>query len=70
MDVKEIIKQPEDSFISENRGNVYRALMEALEKNIIEKVFYYCRMNKLETARVLGINRNTLHAKLKRHRIR
>ncbi len=46
-------------------GLYWLALTE-MEKPLIEKVLVTTRGNQLEASRVLGINRNTLHTKIKR----
>jgi two-component system nitrogen regulation response regulator GlnG len=55
-----------DLLLTEERGHVYRFLIEAVERPLLEKVLTYTGGNQLEAARILGINRNTLRTKLKR----
>jgi len=64
------IKQLNDLFFVEHRGEVYRFLVESLEKPLLERILIYTRGNQLEAARVLGINRNTLRTKIKKLGIR
>jgi len=64
------IQQLKDFFFIEHRGEVYRFLVESLEKPLLVKVLAYTRGNQLEAARVLGINRNTLRTKIKKLGIR
>lgn len=54
----------------EHRGDLYRYLVESLEKPLLEKVLNHTRDNQLEAARILGINRNTLRTKIKKLGIR
>ena len=42
----------------------------AAEKRILERALHHCDGNRERTARVLGINRSTLFAKLRRHGVR
>ena len=42
----------------------------AAEKRILEQALTHCDGNRERTARVLGINRSTLFAKLRRHGVR
>lgn len=60
----------DDIFFVEHKGNVYKTMIESLEKDIFEAALDYSKGNKLKTARLLGINRNTLSYKLKKLGIR
>lgn len=51
-------------------GTFYRFALGAVEKPLIEKVLARTGGNQLAAARLLGINRNTLRAKIHRFRIR
>jgi two-component system nitrogen regulation response regulator GlnG len=46
-------------------SGLYGRLAEKLEKPLIEKVLERCGGNQLRAAEMLGINRNTLHKKMK-----
>jgi len=50
-------------------GQVYRFLLDAVEKSLIEKILQKTDGNQLRTAQILGINRNTLHAKIRKLKI-
>ncbi|MBU0629659.1 MAG: protein ninH [Candidatus Margulisbacteria bacterium] len=60
------IDEINELYINENTGKIYRVLLEALEKPLISKLLLYTRGNQLQTAKILGINRNTLRGKLKK----
>ncbi|RJP17083.1 MAG: sigma-54-dependent Fis family transcriptional regulator [Candidatus Abyssobacteria bacterium SURF_5] len=45
---------------------IYDQLLERLEKPLIQKILARCRGNQLRAAEMLGINRNTLHKKMKK----
>ncbi len=60
------ISEIKDLFFLENEGKVYKLLLEDLYREIISKIFSYTGGNQLKTARILGINRNTLRAKMKK----
>ena len=47
-----------------------KAALGAAEKRILEQALTHCDGNRERTARVLGINRSTLFAKLRRHGVR
>ena len=54
------------SLFNEKRGILYRAVLEEVEKPLIERVLEETRGNQLKAAKILGINRNTMRAKIKR----
>ncbi len=49
----------------EGEGDLYGRLTEKLERPLIEKALERCDGNQLRAAEMLGINRNTLHKKMK-----
>jgi two-component system nitrogen regulation response regulator GlnG len=49
----------------QGRSGLHGLLTEKLEKPLIEKVLARCEGNQLRAAEMLGINRNTLHKKMK-----
>lgn len=55
----------EYTIISEE-GEVYSRILSKMEKVLIECVLRRSLGNQLAAARILGINRNTLHAKIKK----
>lgn len=68
MDKKNI--EINDLIFTEHTGNVYRFLVESLEKPLLERALELARGNQLEASRLLGINRNTLREKLRKFGIR
>lgn len=49
--------------------NVYNTIVDIMEKPLIEAVMKACRGNQVRAAEVLGINRNTLRNRLRKHTI-
>lgn len=49
----------------ERSGEVYKSLLKEIEKPLIESVLERTEGNQLKAARILGINRNTLHSKIR-----
>jgi Fis family transcriptional regulator len=49
--------------------SLYRTLMAEVEPPLIEEVLRYTQGNQTQTARILGMTRNTLKAKLDRYEI-
>ena len=64
------IEDFENFFLTEKKGELYKFLMLAVEKPLIESVLQRTEGNQLKTAKILGINRNTLHTKIKKLKIR
>lgn len=56
----------DDTFIASHSKQLYHAVIDRIEKALIERVLERTYGNKYRTARILGINRNTLHAKIKK----
>jgi len=49
--------------------DLYRMILEQVEKPLLERVLDYSRGNQSQAAKVLGINRATLRKKLRSHGI-
>ncbi|MBU1125733.1 MAG: hypothetical protein KKC84_06885 [Candidatus Omnitrophica bacterium] len=56
----------EDAFYEEKKGVLYKSLLEVIEKPLIEHVLQRTEGNQLKAARILGLNRNTVRAKVKK----
>ncbi len=48
---------------------LYRSVLESVERPLIEKVLERTYGNQIKAAKLLGINRNTLHSKIKKFNI-
>jgi len=55
-----------DSLYEQKQGALYRFILEIIEKPLLEQVLERTRGNQLKAARALGINRNTMRAKIKK----
>ncbi len=64
--LKDKIVELEDRLFRESEGILYKAVMEAIEKLLIEHVLEGAEGNQFKAARILGINRNTMRAKVKK----
>jgi two-component system, NtrC family, nitrogen regulation response regulator GlnG len=60
------IEDFEDYFFNEKGGELYKFVLGIIEKPVIENVLRKTEGNQLKAAKILGINRNTLHAKIKK----
>jgi DNA-binding protein Fis len=56
----------ENSLFDEKKGVLYKSVLEAIEKPLLEQALERCEGNQLKAARILGINRNTMRAKIKK----
>jgi two-component system nitrogen regulation response regulator GlnG len=61
---EQLVEGTLDSLAGET--GLYDLVLERLEKPLIEKVLKRCGGNQLRAAEMLGINRNTLHKKMKK----
>lgn len=64
--IKDKVIELENSLFSEKKGVLYKSILEAIEKPLLEQTLERCEGNQLKAARVLGINRNTMRAKIKK----
>ena len=53
-------------FLKGEEGNIYHIMKEALDASLIKNTLNVTFGNQLKAARLLGINRNTLRAKIKK----
>lgn len=63
MDLEHRIEQ---SFVTHNDGQIYKQIIGATERLLIEKALQKTHGNQILAARVLGLNRNTLRTKIKK----
>jgi len=50
----------------DKQGRLYRAMLELMEKPLLEHILERTFGNQLKAAKILGINRNTMRAKIKK----
>ena len=63
MDLEHKIEQ---TFVSVEKGHIYRAVIDDTEKVLIEKALSKTNGNQILAARILGLNRNTLRTKIRK----
>ncbi len=56
----------EDSLYRDKAGQLYKCILEIMEKMLFEQVLQRTDGNQLKAARILGINRNTMRAKIRK----
>ncbi len=64
--IKDRVVELGDSFFREKKGVLYKTVLDAVEKPLIEQTLERTEGNQLMAARILGINRNTIRAKIKK----
>lgn len=64
--IKDKVIELENSLFIEKKGVLYKSVLEAIEKPLLEQTLERCEGNQLKAARILGINRNTMRAKIKK----
>ena len=55
-----------ESLYREKKSVLYRCIIEAVEKPLIEDMLERTEGNQLKAANILGINRNTIRTKIKK----
>ena len=61
-----IVDQIDESISGLESGHIYRTVIGKTEKILIEKALERCYGNQLTASKFLGLNRNTLRAKIKK----
>ncbi len=56
----------EENLRKEKNGVLYKSVLEAVERPLLEHVLEKTEGNQLKAARILGINRNTMRTKIKK----
>jgi DNA-binding protein Fis len=64
--VSQILKAEGYGVVEEKSGILYKTVMAKVEKQLVDFVLEQTEGNQLKTARILGINRNTLRTKIKK----
>jgi DNA-binding protein Fis len=64
--LKDKIIELEDSLYKEKQGELYKSILEVIEKPLIEHTLERTEGNQLKAARILGLNRNTIRTKIKK----
>jgi Fis family transcriptional regulator len=67
--VQQAIRQYLEDMGRSQPESLYRTLMAEVEPPLIEEVLRYTQGNQSRTAKILGMTRNTLRAKLNRYDI-
>lgn len=66
MILKDKVFELEDILFHQKQGLIYKILIEAIEKPLLERVLERTAGNQLKAAKILGINRNTMRSKIRK----
>ena len=66
VELKDKIIELGDALLRDKEGILHRAVLEKVEKLLIEHILERVDGNQLRAARILGINRNTMHTKIRK----
>ena len=66
MDTNTNIDKIDEFFLTATNGEIYTKVIEHVEKIVIERALEHTEGNQILAAKLLGINRNTLHSKIKK----
>lgn len=70
MDVEQKrIFELDDALYKEKQGSLYKYVLEAVERPLFERALERTYGNQVKAAKILGINRNTMRAKIKKLQI-
>ena len=64
-DTQKTIKHNTEAYRDKD-GVLYKSVIESIEKPLLEHILEKTEGNQLKAARILGINRNTMRAKIKK----
>ena len=56
----------DETILNSNEGILYRSVLAAVEKPLFERILERTKGNQVKAAGILGINRNTMRAKIKK----
>jgi two-component system nitrogen regulation response regulator GlnG len=65
----DIFSKLDDYFMTANGNDVYAMVVGIIERKLIEKALERFSGNQVKASKMLGIHRNTLHAKVEKLKI-
>lgn len=63
---KSYSRRVKDDFFLSQRGQVFRYVLDDVERSLIQKALELSDGNQILAAQILGINRNTIRSKIRR----
>lgn len=70
VNIKDTVIELEKFLYDTKKGVLYKSILEIIEKPVLERALERTAGNQLRAAKILGINRNTIRAKIKKLGIR
>ena len=64
--IEKALSELDRIFLKGKEGKIYHIMLDALDKSLITNTLVITFGNQIKAARLLGINRNTLRAKIKK----
>ncbi|MDD5679805.1 MAG: helix-turn-helix domain-containing protein [Candidatus Omnitrophica bacterium] len=65
-DMQNAVENIEEYFFKADEGRIYDVVIDKVGRMLIEKALERTRGNRVLASKMLGLNRNTLHAKIKK----
>ncbi|PIP19881.1 MAG: hypothetical protein COT38_02335 [Candidatus Omnitrophica bacterium CG08_land_8_20_14_0_20_41_16] len=65
-EIEKALLELDRMFLKGEEGKIYHIMIDALDKSLIKNMLMVTFGNQIKAARLLGINRNTLRAKIRR----
>ncbi len=65
-EIEKALMELDRMFLKGKEGKIYHIMLDALDKSLITNTLTITFGNQIKAARLLGINRNTLRAKIKK----
>jgi len=65
-EIEKALLELDRMFLKGEEGKIYHIMIDALYKSLIKNMLMVTFGNQIKAARLLGINRNTLRAKIRR----
>ncbi len=65
-EIEKALAELDRFFLKQQEGKIYHIMLDALDKSLIKNTLAITFGNQIKAARLLGINRNTLRAKIKK----
>jgi DNA-binding protein Fis len=65
-EIEKALLELDRMFLKEQEGKIYHIMLDALDKSLIKNTLSVTFGNQIKAARLLGMNRNTLRAKIRK----
>ncbi|MDD5561016.1 MAG: helix-turn-helix domain-containing protein [Candidatus Omnitrophica bacterium] len=65
-EIEKALLELDRMFLKGKEGKIYHIMLDALDRSLITNTLMITFGNQIKAARLLGINRNTLRAKIKK----